>query len=473
MKSKFIINKISTIAIKYSLFVLICTCVIYAQTPNPQITTYGHNATGAYAIDVDDFPYIQFKSNGFGNIAHIPICESYGVVLSFALSVKDCYNEESYGEPIFDSLRAWHARGFEMANHTWTHKIIKTTNYEDQILQAQDSLESLFGERPYFFVYPEDVYTDAHNDYLRENDYVIATGGEQEEDNPLTVNAADWTDCIEAGYRCMNDGLTETQQRNFFNGYIDEIIEEGGWGIRMIHSLDYDYGWGGVYEHVFDEHLAYVKGKIDSGLIWMSTCTNMGKYIQERAAHSVSLTSASDDTIEIDWTLGDLDTSIYNYPLTIKIDMPTNYDNIGILQNGVDLAYTELTNDSIWFEANPNAGKILIINGIGSTDLAKTGKAAVHSNFYLSCTPNPVIGKAVFSYTVPKQLSSQKTTVSVYNVTGKKVYSWEPGNQVKGTYRLEWNGKDMHGGNLANGVYTYQVRIGGTSRSGKIMLIKN
>lgn len=450
--------------------------------PNPQITWYGHNATGGYAIDSDDLPYLESLENGRMNIRHVPLCEERGLVMTFAVMVKDCWLEDvQYGQAaVFDSLRAWELRGFEVANHTWTHKRIRASNYESEILQAQDTLEVFLGHRPYFFIYPEDIYDDDSNDFLREHGYIGACAGEQEEDNPATVNPRDWTDCIEAGFRCMMDTGSLwpvppdplTGQIDFFNGYVDEIIAEGGWGIRMMHGIEGNYAWGWVYEEAFATHLDYCVEKINAGDLWVETCGNLCRYITERDQYSVSLGAYDSESFEIEWTLSDLDTAVYNYPLTIKVDLPDGYSNLTIQQNGEALEYTELTNDSIWFEASPNAGKITIINDGGGSVAVRQSQLAPGNSLLLSCSPNPVKNHAQFSYTVPPHLNGEKVSLSLYNAAGKCVRKWASVSQEKGRHRVQWKGMDQSGRQLANGVYVFRLKVGNITRSFKTFLIR-
>ena len=66
--------------------------------------------------------------------------------------------------------------------------------------------------------------------------------------------------------------------------------------------------------------------------------------------------------------------------------------------------------------------------------------------------PNPFNGFTTISYTLPQQAHVR---LVVYNVYGRTVERFEPGNQPAGSFRLNWDGLDESGKNLASGLYLY------------------
>jgi hypothetical protein len=87
--------------------------------------------------------------------------------------------------------------------------------------------------------------------------------------------------------------------------------------------------------------------------------------------------------------------------------------------------------------------------------------------------PNPFNGFTTISYTLPQQAHVR---LVVYNVYGRTVERFEPGNQPAGSFRLNWDGLDESGKNLASGLYLYTLEActGKTClrKSKKLLLIK-
>jgi len=78
--------------------------------------------------------------------------------------------------------------------------------------------------------------------------------------------------------------------------------------------------------------------------------------------------------------------------------------------------------------------------------------------------PNPARGQVNFTYQLPKE-SSPKLTV--FNVLGQTIKTFDMGRQKPGYYSLKWN--DV---NMAQGVYFYRLQAGDYSSTKKLVIIK-
>lgn len=86
--------------------------------------------------------------------------------------------------------------------------------------------------------------------------------------------------------------------------------------------------------------------------------------------------------------------------------------------------------------------------------------------------PNPFNPSTIISFTIPYNLSGQKTELAVYNIQGELVKQLVNEVLPSGTYYTEWNGKNSSGNSVASGIYLYRLTSGGGSVSGKMNLIK-
>jgi len=90
----------------------------------------------------------------------------------------------------------------------------------------------------------------------------------------------------------------------------------------------------------------------------------------------------------------------------------------------------------------------------------------------LSAFPNPANPNVFISLIVPEARVGQEATVSVYDVRGRKVAQLYAGKLSPGNHRLQWNGRDEGGTQLASGVYTVVLRQGKTRVCRKITLLR-
>ncbi len=89
----------------------------------------------------------------------------------------------------------------------------------------------------------------------------------------------------------------------------------------------------------------------------------------------------------------------------------------------------------------------------------------------LSNYPNPASGSTKISFTSSRPITH--SAVSIYNTKGQLVKILDM-NEVENTTHgyAVWNGKDMHGNDVANGIYLYKVEIDGFAQVQKMMLTR-
>ncbi|MDZ7263665.1 MAG: discoidin domain-containing protein [candidate division KSB1 bacterium] len=87
--------------------------------------------------------------------------------------------------------------------------------------------------------------------------------------------------------------------------------------------------------------------------------------------------------------------------------------------------------------------------------------------------PNPFNPETMITFDLPEQA---KVSLQVYNLMGQTIRTLVNENKPAGSYRIQWDGKDDHGKAVASGVYFYQIKaIGNTktfSQKMKMMLVR-
>jgi hypothetical protein len=111
-----------------------------------------------------------------------------------------------------------------------------------------------------------------------------------------------------------------------------------------------------------------------------------------------------------------------------------------------------------------NLGEVLV------TSVSLTDQSHLPTQFVLHQSyPNPFNAKMVIGYEIPE---SNQVTLTIHDISGKEVITLINKNQSPGTYQATWNGKNQKGGDVASGIYIYQLRAGSFVSSKKGILIK-
>ena len=91
------------------------------------------------------------------------------------------------------------------------------------------------------------------------------------------------------------------------------------------------------------------------------------------------------------------------------------------------------------------------------TDIPKT--YALDQNY-----PNPFNPTTIINYQIP---NNNYVTLKVYDVLGNKVKTLVDGYKTQGSYSVNFNA-----GNLASGIYFYQLKAGSFTATKKLLLLK-
>lgn len=83
--------------------------------------------------------------------------------------------------------------------------------------------------------------------------------------------------------------------------------------------------------------------------------------------------------------------------------------------------------------------------------------------------PNPFNSSTQISFQI---LAENRVTLKIYNTGGQLVRSLIDGNRSSGLYRVNWDGKDQAGNEVASGIYFYKLTAGNFSSIKKMILMK-
>ncbi len=113
---------------------------------------------------------------------------------------------------------------------------------------------------------------------------------------------------------------------------------------------------------------------------------------------------------------------------------------------------------------NSNLGEVLV------TSVSESEKRVVPDQFILHQSyPNPFNAEMVLKYELPK---SSFVTLTIFDITGKEVVRLINQEQGAGNYQVRWQGHNQKGGEVASGIYFYQLRAATFVQVKKALFIK-
>jgi hypothetical protein len=83
--------------------------------------------------------------------------------------------------------------------------------------------------------------------------------------------------------------------------------------------------------------------------------------------------------------------------------------------------------------------------------------------------PNPFNSSTTISYNIPQ---TGDVEISIYDLKGQRIKTYQIGKTPPGNYYLEWDGKNEKGQKVISGTYIYKIIYNETIRSNKMLLIK-
>ena len=254
------------------------------------------------------------------------------------------------------------------------------------------------------------------------------------------------------------DDLDELQSLEI---YEDSSIADGKWGMLMAHEvvpflqisdLLQQGSWYPMSTEWLTSLCQWLKHKSDNNKIWVETMGNVTRYMKERDRFHYNVTAQTAAQIKINATdsLNDL---IYNYPLTVDITVPPEWEGAIISQGSKAdtlVTFTLGANTYVRAKIIPDGGIITLDKSSKPTSVAE-GKLAIAPGAYSlkQNYPNPFNPTTRIRYEIPVE-SNVKLTV--FNAIGKMVMDLPYRIQEAGTYEVTFNRERN-----SSGVYFYSI----------------
>ncbi len=349
-------------------------------------------------------------------------------------------------------------QGHEIACHTVTHPYLNQLSLAEQyaeLVNSQDAIDThVTGQKCLTIAYPYCVHG---NDSLCAAYYIAARACQGSIERSTPVSMLNISSLI-----CGSEGSTKTADN--FNSRANSAAGSNGWVVYLIHGVDSDGGWSPTSSEELRGSLEYLDANRDK--FWVATFLNACLYIMERNAVNVTETVVLDSSIIVQVT-DTLDNDIYNYPITIRRQLPDDWRSATVTQDGQALDARLVTDDTrrfIQFDAVPDGGDVALTESEIVTGLKDHGKPLRPESVSVYNYPNPFNPTTAFRYEL-----SQKSRVdlSIFDMKGSLIETVVNQIQAAGAYSYVWDASQY-----SSGVYLYRLETEDFQQIKKCLLIK-
>jgi len=301
----------------------------------------------------------------------------------------------------------------DIINHSKTHvKFSSITNTPigqdslyNEIIGNQNVFKSkLPGQQIITMANPSVVNTTAADVLIKQSHYAARNGGSGY--NTLSPTDTEWYKLnMLANYFGSQSRAAYSKE---INKYVDNTITNKQWLIILAHGIG--TGANAMQDTAFTKHFEYVATKRAD--LWIGTFGDVTRYFREKQNAFVLTLDSTSNRIAISVT-HNLDATIFNFPLTLKTKVPSNWTNITVTQAAVVKYLTSVVEDNesyVYYDAVPNGGSIILAptspNGLSLLNQNAVANTVV---FYQPTTASLIV----------KNGADETITLKIYNFAGK------------------------------------------------------
>ncbi len=434
-----------------TLFLVLVPFVNAQNIGSTSVKTWAGDKKSAFSFSFDD----GFKSQ-IDNAA--PVLDKYGFKATFyviAGSLVDQGQELIWRYGTWEGFKQLADEGHEIGSHTMTHhnltKLDKgdiytqgTLDYE--LYKSKQLIEQKIGHKVITLGYPFNTYNSlVQQEAARFYESSRAGGGVS---NPPEIYNLDWQklSSLEEQFNTPRSKFSDdADELTNVKYWTQNLINNNKWGIFFAHEVipyseipaasqnTQDY-WFPMATEWLDSLCNYMNTKVNDNDVWVSTVANVTRYIKERENFSSSIIASANTRIELQVTDG-LDDSIFNFPLTVDIEVPSGWTSVKFLQGTINKevnTFTNYGNTFVRVNVIPDGGNVILENSAATTYYTLSGKITYDND---SSTP-------LKNVTVKLKDSNGVEISTISDNNGNYLFS----NLVAGTYTLSFNKLDGWGG---------------------------
>ncbi len=276
------------------------------------------------------------------------------------------YHDNPQDTTSWEDLRKYADEGHEIASHSITHPrmaVLDEANLLYELEQSKADIYKNLGEKYTF---------SAECPYGTENERVMeyarsvypALRNRMPEDwlDELNRSSDQDPEASENEYVQWQRGPLTNTSMDVMKSWIDKCLTNDHiWLVLVFHGVD-NFGWEPKTAQELETYFSYIKEKEDD--LWVATFADVTKYIRERK--HIAISSKVEDKAIVLTLSYDLDTTLYDVPLTFKTYVPRSWKAAKVVKGEKEIASDlEISKDDqgcyIIYKASPVAGEMVIL----------------------------------------------------------------------------------------------------------------
>lgn len=267
-------------------------------------------------------------------------------------------------ESTWEDFRRYASRGHEFGSHTITHPRLAVLDEANLLYELEKSKADIERELGKEHTFSAEGPFGTEDERVMERAYEIypALRNRMPHDFLEELNRGSRKDpaLSEKEYVQWQRGPLRNVPMQIMKSWVETTMgNENIWLVLVFHGVE-GIGWEPRTEEELNEYFSFIQRQEEE--LWIGTFMDVTKYIRERMASTLH-TEKSKDSFTINLT-HNLDPVLYNYPLTLKTYVPSDWEQVSVKQAGKTKTYSVSKDEKgfyIQYQAFPNSGKITLI----------------------------------------------------------------------------------------------------------------
>ena len=256
-------------------------------------------------------------------------------------------------------IKEYAAQGHEFASHTVTHPrlaVLTEPNIVYELEKSKEEIAKQLGEEYTFSAEcPYGTEDERVMSYAYKVYYALRNRMPEDFLGEISRSSKRVPASFDKEYVQYQRGATTKTPLPMMKSWVDTVLKyDNNWLVLTFHGVD-GVGWEALPHDLLQEYFEYITSHDDK--LWIATFGDATKYMRERMDAKVD-TKASDGKIQVNLTHS-LDKSMYNFPLTLRTYVPSDWKQVRVMQGGKSQSVAVSNNDQgtfVLYQVLPNRG---------------------------------------------------------------------------------------------------------------------